>query len=583
MTPKQDIDGSMSPLRDERSAGEVVSGDPRPSSAARRPDPLIGQALDGRYLVQRLIARGGMGKIYEATQVQLGRIVALKVMDLGFSEDLDPGFKRRFFLEAATCAGLNHPNTVRVFDYGNADDVYFIAMEFIEGRTLLKLIEDEAPLDPMRVVLIARQLVGALGEAHGKGIIHRDLKPSNVLLTRHGDQEDFVKVLDFGLVKLMREDAEEMTKSGLFLGSPNYMSPEQIKSNKLDPRSDLYSVGVILYMALTGHSPFKRDSSVHALLAQLEDPPPPFQTARPGIVLPSSLEWLVLLLLEKDPERRFLNGDELMKALRLVEAECRGELLSLDGLSLERGRVIYPTGYIDGGSVRTWSGTGAASERSLPRHPLPTRTPPSGPVTAPGTAREPSLATQPAADPVARAAERPPRDRRPSDGTALKKRPSSMGPAVWLLAGLAVLLFAALVFLVAQPLGSGSMEIPGPERVPAIQVAPVLLRTEPPGAQVWREGSLLGTTPLELTVPVSQAWRLDLRSPQYVTRVVSVRGGEQLAPIALRPDTPTTPVRSNPVGSPSPPPSGGPGEQSPTPTPNPPPAAGSDLRDPWAG
>ena len=222
------LSARASPSGGGGSAGSASPGSALPGSAsddARRSlknDPLVGQTLDNRFVIRRLIARGGMGKIYEAEQTPLGRAVALKVMDLGYAQDLDPDFRKRFFLEASTCAKLSHPNTIRVFDYGSAEpDRYYIAMEYVEGKTLLKLLEEEAPLDPLRTIHIARQICGSLGEAHGQGVIHRDLKPSNVLLTHHGEHADFVKVLDFGLVKLMREDAEEMTRSGLFLGSPN--------------------------------------------------------------------------------------------------------------------------------------------------------------------------------------------------------------------------------------------------------------------------------------------------------------------------------------------------------------------------
>ena len=311
----------------------------------KRPDARIGQLLDGRFEITRLVARGGMGKIYEAIQRPLDRRIALKVMDLGFAEDLDPDFQKRFFLEASTCAKLSHPNTVRVFDYGSTGeerDTYYIAMEFIEGRTLLRVIDESAPLTPLRITHIGRQICASLREAHEMGVIHRDLKPSNVLLTTHGDQSDFVKVLDFGLVKLMQEDAEDMTKTGLFLGSPNYMSPEQIRSDKLDQRSDLYSLGVLLYMGLTATSPFKRESSVKVLLAQLEDAPEPFSAILPPGTVPDSLEWVVMTCLQKDRTRRFLSVAELGRALKACAAEIRGLTGPLE-MSLNDGRLVLPT------------------------------------------------------------------------------------------------------------------------------------------------------------------------------------------------------------------------------------------------
>ncbi len=370
MTRKSHGDGVIPPdeLVEDDNATRPVSGPswserslPSASSSDRarragRNDPLVGEVLDGRFRVLRLVARGGMGRIYEAEQMPLGRRVALKVMDLSYAEELDPDFQKRFFLEASTCARLSHPNTIRVFDYGSADpDTYYIVMEFIEGQTLLKTINDEAPLHPLRVVQIARQICGSLAEAHGQGVIHRDLKPSNVLLRSHGETKDFVKVLDFGLVKLIREGEAEITKSGLFLGSPNYMSPEQIRSNRIDQRADIYSLGVLLYMCVTAQSPFKRNTSVNVLLAQLEDDPPPFSRFLPDGALPQSLEWIVLTCLEKDPAARFASVEELNRALKACEAELTGQIGFPLRLKLERGRVVLPEGFEVGLTSMRWT------------------------------------------------------------------------------------------------------------------------------------------------------------------------------------------------------------------------------------
>ncbi len=188
-------------LPDDMLEEPAVSRPPPPNSAAppgrtKRQDPRVGTVLDGRFHIKRLVARGGMGRIYEATQHPLDRKVALKVMDLGYAEELDPDFQKRFFLEASTCAGLSHPNTVRVFDYGSTDDTYYIVMEYIEGATLLSVIDKEAPLDPLRVIRVARQISGSPGEAHGQNVTHRDLTMSNDLPTDHNEHEDVVKAHD---------------------------------------------------------------------------------------------------------------------------------------------------------------------------------------------------------------------------------------------------------------------------------------------------------------------------------------------------------------------------------------------------
>src|SRR3954468_24070450 len=202
-------------------------------------DELIGRVINDRFRIISVIARGGMGRVYRAEQVPLGRLVAIKTLDpRSHTGDADPQFQQRFFLEASVASKLQHPNTVTVFDYGRtADDLYFIAMELVEGPPLLNLVRSEAPLPADRVIHIAMQIARSLREAHRLDVIHRDLKPGNVLLTTHGDEDDFVKVLDFGLVKNIETEAsQELTKAGLFMGSPKYMSPEQIRGDRVDGR-----------------------------------------------------------------------------------------------------------------------------------------------------------------------------------------------------------------------------------------------------------------------------------------------------------------------------------------------------------
>jgi serine/threonine protein kinase len=224
---------------------------PHPSSPAA--DPLIGRLINDRYRIASLVARGGMGRVYRAEQAPLGREVALKVLHPRYEGDHDPEFQRRFFLEASTCAKLSHPNTVTIFDYGRTeDDIYYIAMELLEGRTLHRAVRTDGPFAPQRAMHIARQVCRSLREAHKSGLVHRDLKPANVFLMRHGDEEDFVKVLDFGLVKDIETPDEDLTETGLFMGSPKYMSPEQIRGENVDGRCDVYALGVMLYEMLTG-------------------------------------------------------------------------------------------------------------------------------------------------------------------------------------------------------------------------------------------------------------------------------------------------------------------------------------------
>ncbi len=278
-------------------------------------DELIGQVINDRFRILSAIARGGMGKVYRAEQVPLGRLVAIKTLDpRQTGTEGDPQFQQRFFLEASVASKLQHPNTVTVFDYGRTSDgIFFIAMELVEGRSLLATVRDQTKLDPSRVVHISLQIARSLREAHRLDVIHRDLKPGNVLLTTHGDEEDFVKVLDFGLVKHVEsEDQQELTKAGLFMGSPKYMSPEQIRGERVDARCDIYALGACMYEMLTGRVPFDRENTVKILMAHMHEAVPPIED--PSV--PPALNDLVLRCLEKKPENRPASMDEVIMGLK---------------------------------------------------------------------------------------------------------------------------------------------------------------------------------------------------------------------------------------------------------------------------
>ena len=306
----------------EGDASERLAGRERPSGSSSKkasgPDPLLGRTINGRYKVVSLIARGGMGKVYKAEQQPLGRICALKVLNPRYEGDRDPEFGKRFFLEAATAAKLTHPNTVTIFDYGSSEDgdIYYIAMEYIEGKTLHRILREETTLIEARVSHIARQICRSLREAHELGVVHRDLKPGNILLTNRGDENDVVKVLDFGLVKDVTGDAEDLTQQGLFMGSPKYMAPEQITGGEISARTDIYSLGVMLYEMMTGKVPFDRGASVNTLMAHVNDAPPPLGDVNPGIQISPQMESIIYRCLEKDASRRFSSMNELLVALK---------------------------------------------------------------------------------------------------------------------------------------------------------------------------------------------------------------------------------------------------------------------------
>jgi serine/threonine-protein kinase len=276
--------------------------------------------INDRFKIVALIARGGMGKVYRAEQAPLGRTCALKVLNPKYSGEHDPEFHKRFFLEASIASKLTHPNTVTIFDYGRTDDeIYYMAMEYLEGRTLHRAIREEGAFPEERAAHIARQVCRSLREAHSLGVIHRDLKPANIFLVEHADEHDFVKVLDFGLVKNVGENrGEDLTQAGLFMGSPKYMAPEQIKGEKVDGRTDVYALGIIMYEMITGKVPFDRPNSVHIMMAHVNEQPPPMRAINPEIQITAAIEDVVHRCLEKDPDKRPTSMENLLSALKGV-------------------------------------------------------------------------------------------------------------------------------------------------------------------------------------------------------------------------------------------------------------------------
>lgn len=304
-------------------------------------DPLLGRVIDGRFTIQSVLGRGGMGVVYRAHQASLERSVALKLMT-GVPPERETEFQRRFFLEAATVAKLKHPNTITVFDYGSSvlDDnrVFFIAMELLEGQTLSQAMSKGRSLSPLRAVHIAVQICRSLREAHKAGVVHRDLKPGNVMLVKQDEGDDvegdFVKVLDFGLAKTKSFDGakpiEGITKAGTFMGSPRYVAPEQVEGRPVDARADIYSFGCILYRMLSGKVPFDGQQAVEIMLKHIHEEPPKLTN------LPLSLIKLVDDCLKKLPVDRPESMDVVLQRLKLVRAELGGTGSGIMVLSDER-------------------------------------------------------------------------------------------------------------------------------------------------------------------------------------------------------------------------------------------------------
>src|SRR5580693_1342502 len=256
----------------------------------------------GRYELTHLIARGGMAQVYRAMDRQLERPVALKVL---FPElSVDKTFVERFRREAQAAANLSHPNIVPVFDWGEDDGVYFIVMEYVDGRSLSAVLRDPQKLPPNQIAQIGAGVAAALAFAHRHGVIHRDVKPGNILITPDGE----VKVTDFGIARAMNTE-ESLTQTGAVMGTAAYFSPEQAEGKTVDARSDIYSLGVVLYEMAVGRPPFTGDSPVAVASKHVRDIPPLPRDLNDTV--PPDLEAVVMKAMAKSPDMRYSSAEEL--------------------------------------------------------------------------------------------------------------------------------------------------------------------------------------------------------------------------------------------------------------------------------
>lgn len=279
-----------------------------------------GTLFADRYRIDGVLGIGGFGAVYRCTQLNMNQTVAVKVLRNEHLQSIE--HVKRFTREAQAASKLTHPNTIRIFDFGqNKDQALYLAMEFVEGETLGHRLDEHGTVHWETLVHIMTQVCHSLTEAHAAGLIHRDLKPENIMLVQVAGDPNFVKVLDFGIAKVMKDsdnDQSQLTESGMIMGTPTYMSPEQAKGEAINGRSDIYSLGVMMYEALTGKPPFQGDTPMTVLVAHIKDIPRPMP--RDGSIpnVPSELEKVVLSCLEKDPARRPQSTVQLVD--RLVNA-----------------------------------------------------------------------------------------------------------------------------------------------------------------------------------------------------------------------------------------------------------------------
>ena len=319
--------------------------DGTPLVAGRTDDTNLGKLLDGKYRIDAFISGGGMGSVYRATHVMLGKAVAVKVIrnELVTSDDV----VRRFQREARAAATLDHPNIVTVHDLGQADDgTLYIAMELIDGPSLKEAIRRDGPMPAGRAIDILRQVASALSVAHQKQIVHRDLKSQNLMLASDSSGDVTVKLVDFGIAKTFDEPAVQLTEAGFVLGTPHYMSPEQAAGKPVDHRADVYSLGVILYEMLVGDVPFGDASTTSILLKLMTEVPDPPSRRRADVIVPPGLEAIAMRCLEKDPDKRFQSATEFADALANSlgpAARYQAPADSVVGAGFSRPAAVEPT------------------------------------------------------------------------------------------------------------------------------------------------------------------------------------------------------------------------------------------------
>ena len=485
-------------------------------------DVLEGTIINGKFRIVSLLATGGMGRIYRAEQAPLGRVVAIKVLrtPASASETMGNEFRKRFFREASILSKLQHANVVTLFDYGRieglADERYFMAMEYLQGDTLATRLKKVGALTVQDSLRILRQIARGLREAHKLGAVHRDLKPSNIMLVPEEDGAEVVKILDFGIGKLMgTDDDQELTQEGAFLGSPKYIAPEQVNERRVDQRTDVYALGVIGFECLCGRVPFEGQTNLETILAHTNQPLPALADRTPGAVVPEVVESFVRRCLEKDPVRRPQSMEEVLRGV----SDCERAVFGATSL----------------GSLH---GEAPVSQRMVVRPSAEGDTLALGPI--PGAPLRPSFGTTAA---VTR-----------SEGGPVVGRPSRLPVVLAIGFGLLAVGGLAAVRLTSRGNADARAAMPAESATPPPPVATaaprsftLVLDSKPPGADVWDGDDVIGTTPMQVTVERSSVkdqkrrfvLRLEGYSPYTLLQGDSEGTVQVTAPLAQLPAAPS--------------------------------------------
>jgi len=378
-----------------------------PSAAISAAQEIAGREIAGRYRVLAKLGEGGMGAVYRGEQISLKRKCAIKVLKPELSADA--GLVRRFNAEAELVARLSHPNIVNIYDFGqDVDGSLFIAMEYLEGRTLRAVMTADGPLPARRAIAVAAQIAGSLTDAHAHGIVHRDLKPDNVMLTERGKEKDVVRVLDFGIAKLRDEGKNtvaQMTQAGDLVGTPQYMAPEQIRGDRVDGRTDVYALGAMLYEMVTGRLPFEGPTVMAILSKHLTETPPAPSVRRPDLAIPPALDALVMASLAKVADARIASMEEVGERLAAIGVAMGGSPSQPFVVPGQGGGGAWQPGMATQAQPAQPAPYGGAVPSATPPGPMPgpmseglrARSPTPGPV--PGTTNDAMRARSPTPGP----------------------------------------------------------------------------------------------------------------------------------------------------------------------------------------